>query len=554
MKKILFIFLSLIAYNGIAQEVYQPLTSSVYEFVDEMANMGHIEINSAVKPYSRKLIATKLSFVNTVRDSLNKRQRKELDFYLKDFNKELIKIKGKFDKRLDLFYYGDSLFQVTLNLIGGGRIYYNKNSYPNNWGGVDRPFKIIKADAWHRWSGAQIFGSVGEHFAFDVSLRDNGISQDLFSEGLLVNYPGGNYKINQGVNDQRSDFSEVYGSIVYSWKWGAVSLRKDNFTWGNNYNGANIFSGRQPSFAYLNFKMSPVKWFDFNYFHGSLVSQEIDSAATYWVNGQRRRMFYDKYVAANLFSFKPIKNTYISFGNSIIYSDVGINPGYLIPFMFYKSVDHTYNGTGANDIGQNSQMFMDFSTRLIPFTHIYYAMFIDELNIGNMLNKDLHTNLYSVKAGFNVSNLIPNVNFGFEYTRTNPWTYQHQIARTTFASNYYNMGHYLGDNAEETYFSLAYKPIRGLRIAISYTNSIKGPETDYQVINGVANVLGLKFLEEVTWKNEVFTLKTTYEVINDGIIYLEIAKSNATGLTNQYSPDIFSGNVTTIVAGANFGF
>jgi len=537
-----------------AQEVYQPLTSSVYEFIDEMATIGNIELNSAVKPYSRKLIAIKLSEINSIEDTLNKRQQEELDFYLKDFNKELIKIKGKFDKRLDAYYYGDSLFQVTLNFIGGARVYYNKNSYPNNWGGIDQPFKIIGADAWHRWSGAHIFGSVGEHFSFDVSLRDNGISQDLFSRQLLVNYPGGNYKINQGVSDQRSDFSEAYGSIVYSWNWGAISLRKDNFTWGNNYNGANIFSGRQPSFAYLNFKMSPVKWFDFNYFHGSLVSQEVDSAATYWVNGQRRRMFYDKYVAANLFTFKPIKSTYLSVGNSIIYSDVGINPGYLIPFMFYKSVDHTYNGTGANDIGQNSQMFMDISTRLLPYTHLYYAMFLDELNIGNIFNKDQHTNLYSIKAGFNVSNLIRNASFGFEYTRTNPWTYQHQIARTTYASNYYNMGHYLRDNSEEIHFALSYKPIRGLRIGATYTNAVKGSEVDYQIINGIGNVLGLKFLEEVTWSNEVYSLKVTYEVINDGTMYLELIKSNSTGLAQKYSPDIYTGNVTTFVAGANFGF
>jgi hypothetical protein len=116
------------------------------------------------------------------------------------------------------------------------------------------------------------------------------------------------------------------------------------------------------------------------------------------------------------------------------------------------------------------------------------------------------------------------------------------------------MGHYLRDNSEEIHFALSYKPIRGLRIGATYTNAVKGSEVDYQIINGIGNVLGLKFLEEVTWSNEVYSLKVTYEVINDGTMYLELIKSNSTGLAQKYSPDIFTGNVTTFVAGANFGF
>ena len=47
-----------------------------------------IEINSAVKPYSRLFIANKLDEANQQRDLLNIRQQRELDFYLLDFRKE----------------------------------------------------------------------------------------------------------------------------------------------------------------------------------------------------------------------------------------------------------------------------------------------------------------------------------------------------------------------------------------------------------------------------------------------------------------------------------
>ena len=71
-----------------AQEVYQHVSNSdVYDFIDELANAGVIQINSAIKPYSRIFIAKKLGVASGKREELNPRQIKDLDFYLKDYNK-----------------------------------------------------------------------------------------------------------------------------------------------------------------------------------------------------------------------------------------------------------------------------------------------------------------------------------------------------------------------------------------------------------------------------------------------------------------------------------
>ena len=69
----------------------------------------------------------------------------------------------------------------------------------------------------------------------------------------------------------------MQGGVTYSWKWGNAGLVKDNLQWGNNYNGANIFGGNNPTFVQLRLHISPVKWFDFNYFHGWLNSMVVDS-------------------------------------------------------------------------------------------------------------------------------------------------------------------------------------------------------------------------------------------------------------------------------------
>ncbi|MBK7712259.1 MAG: hypothetical protein IPJ37_15830 [Bacteroidales bacterium] len=91
-KSILIIFLLNIFIsntNLFAQEVpHSVRNTGVYDFLDELANKQIIEINSAVKPYSRLFISNRLKEADLKRDLLTARQQKELDFYLRDFGKE----------------------------------------------------------------------------------------------------------------------------------------------------------------------------------------------------------------------------------------------------------------------------------------------------------------------------------------------------------------------------------------------------------------------------------------------------------------------------------
>lgn len=535
-KKLLFITLIGMFYVLKAQVVLQPITSSVYDFLDEMANDKHIELNSAVKPYSRMFIASKLQELYIIKDSLNKRQQKELAFYLKDFNKEWNADKN-FDKRKDLFYYAKDGFKFTINPILGYQMSMNDSGKYT-----------------HRWNGAELYGYVGKHFGFQASLRDNGVSDMLALDTYLTPLQGANYKLNQGQSGGRSDYSEAKGAVYYSWEWGRLGIVKESFTWGDNYHGANILSAKPPSFAYIDFYMKPVDWFELNFTHSWLVSELIDSARTYLTPNGTRRIFMNKNLAANLFTFKPFKNFFFSFGNSIVYADDGIKPYYLLPVMFYKSIDHTYNSAGSDELGQNSQMFFNISSRQIKHTHLYFSLFFDELSISRAFDKDNHTNLYSGKIGIKINNLlIKNTYLVFEYTRTNPWTYRHQIPSTTFQSNNFVLGHYLSENAQEIYIEGGLKLVRGLKASLSYTQALKGPEHVFQIINGETNTRGLKFLEQVVWQNNSISGKLSYEIINDGYIFAEALMSNIEG-EPIYHPAYFNGKLVTISGGVNFGF
>ncbi len=540
MKKYCLVLALLIIHSLIiAQEVYYHTSNqTVYELLDEFANLGIIELNTAVKPYSRNFIANKLKEVKATEHSLNKRQSDELNFYLKDFNKELYtsyKRKDKtFDKRFDILFYKDTLFTFSVNPILGTEYFINDSM-----------------NFYHRWNGLEAFSYVGNHWGFYASLRDNHESDILSREDYITQRIGANYKDNEGGGD----YSEMRGGLTYAWNWGSFGIIKDHFEWGNNYNGANIFSGRAPSFAHITLNLKPVSWFEFNWVHGWLVSEVIDSASTMvftnaYGTDQRDQMF-DKYLAANLFTFKPFKNLYISAGNSIIYSSDGPQLQYLIPVMFYKSVDHTYNATdnAGRNVGQNSQMFFDISSRNIKKVHLSATLFIDELSTSRFF-EDTVWNFWSIKASMKISGLIPNTFITTEYTKSMPLTYKHNIPTTTFESNGYNLGHYLMDNSQEIYFSVLIKPFKTLSLKLSYLHAQKGK--DYDDLGG--SRLGNPFMDSVEWENKTIAFRASYQIVNDGYVFFNYLNSNISGDLDKYTASVFHGKQNTISFGANFGF
>jgi hypothetical protein len=303
---------------------------------------------------------------------------------------------------------------------------------------------------YHRWNGAEMFGYVGRNLGIYANLRDNYTSKDIFGPSYLVQDMGGRFKgaTTGFTNRNAKEFSELRGGLIYSWKWGYAGILKEHNVWGNGYNGSNIISARCPSFAQIKLNIKPTKWLELNYFHGWLSSMVIDSSRSQNYGTGPSETYVPKYLAMNMFTIKPFKNFYLNIGNSIVYSN-NINAGYLIPFIFFKSLDHTYSSLG------NSAMFFDVSIRNLKYFHFYYSMFIDELSIGRMFNKNLQSNFWSMKGGVQIINLIPNTTITAEYTRTNPITYKHYNPETTYESTGYNLGFYLRDNSQNLYLKIA---------------------------------------------------------------------------------------------------
>jgi hypothetical protein len=520
-----FVSIFIINTNLFSQEVPQPVRNrAIYEFLDELANNHIIEINSVIKPYSRLFISERLLEAEGKRDLLNSRQQKELDFYLMDFGKEINEGKN-WKRRKDLFYYKDSLFSITINPIIGGELFTNSSGSATYWR-----------------NGAEARGYTGK-WGFYASLRDNHETPLLGKTEYLTKREGGLFKGN-------TDWSDMQGGISYSWKWGSIGLAKDRVEWGDNYNGANIFGGNNPSFVMLKLKISPVKWFDFNYFHGWLTSMVIDSTDSYWVMNSYgkdyREVYHKKFIAANMFTFRPARNLSISVGNSIIYDDGDLNPAYLIPLFFYKSVDHSLTSGIQN---MNSQMFINISSRQIKKVHLYADIFVDELSVSRFTKKD-EWNFFSYKAGVRLSDLpLNNLSFTAEFTYTYPLTFQHNVPTITFETANYNLGHYLRDNSREWYLAFDYRPLRALDLNLYFMDAIRG--IDYSELGG--SRIGNPPLTSVEWHNTSFGIKATYQVINDLYTWIAASHSNITG-DERWNPEYFQGRKNTINVGLTFGF
>lgn len=555
MKKIsLLAILLIFTAISYSQEVPQHISSSgIYEFMDELANQQVITLNSVVKPYSRMLIANKLQEAELNKSQLNKRQLYQLGFYMRAYRLETAgnaKVKQDVDLyRKDNFsfsllppgiFYKDSLFAMSLQPILGYTGWRNTNG-----------------SIYHSWGGLDFKAYIGKHWGIYANLRDNHESEVMAFPAYFTQLPGGNYKLNEGGR-KGGDYSEMRGGIVYSWNWGSFGLMKDHFEWGNNYHGSNIFSGRTPSFAQVSLHLNPVKWLDFHYVHGWLVSEVIDSARSYTISSGTRPVFREKYIAANIFTVTPFKRLNISVGNSIIYSDLQVQPAYLIPFLFYKSVDHTLNHNIQN---QNSQMFLDISSRQIKHMHLYMSLFVDEFSISRVGNQEKN-NFLGWKIGGRISNILKqNVSLTAEYTRTSPMTYQHTIPAATFASNKYNLGHYLYDNSQEIFFSISVKPYKQLNLLASYSLAQHG--NDY-VYNATQQSVMYQFMEAKTWENKSINLRADYEFAQNDHIFVSYTISDINGydvdgLTashylEKYTEPFYRGKTNTIGFGLNIGF
>lgn len=530
-----FIFLIFIPGRILAQIVYEPVTNNqVYEYLDEMATMKFIWLNSTVKPYSRQIIAGKLSEIEENKEQLNKRQKNELAFYLKDYALEL-RVKSdsslltphsslRFDPMS--FNYSNRWLRMSILPVLGTDFVANENGTAGTVTG-----------------GGNIFGYVGKRWGVYASVVQRFQNVALVKAEYFTLKNGYDWKTRSNGNVVNTEFT---GGLTYSWTWGEIGVYRDRFVWGNGVHGANIFSGRTPPFPFVRFHLKPAKWIEFFYIHGWLKSNIIDS-----MNFQEHKgsgiHYLNKFIAANIVTFTPWKGLGISLGNSAVYSSDNIQPAYLIPFLFYPAVGATLSLD--NDVQDNYQMFFEISSRNLRHLQVFVTLYIDEFKISRVTDPNTY-NFLSWKGGLRIWDFpVQNLSFTAEFYQSNAGTYQHFIPALEYTSDDYCLGDYLRENSLEIFASLAYKPFRGLIVSTWFNRSVHGEDTQYGIELYPDKI---KPLENPTWKNTSFGLGASYEFINHGTISIQYEYNDHHGNMARL-PELFRGKTNSFTISLGLG-
>lgn len=558
-----------------AQNIPQSLQyTQIYDFLDEAANEHWIHINAAVQPFTRDYIASLLTEIATKDSLLNKRQRAELRFYLNEFSLERDTVPDNWVEWTDRKTFNLSLaqpsfhylspkknFKMSIKPILGMDIYANYDLIGKGSKGA-----IIN----RRW-GAELNIDIAHHLSIWGSLRDNSwngnlLSDDYFQAGsyrvdgkvggaLLTRGKGGGaiaggYHINNvgpylnnipGVQYKEAsyggDFSDSKGGIsLYTW-WGSLSIQRENIKWGDAYHCSNILSGHNPAVPMISINLKPIRWFEFNWFHAWLNSNVIDTSYYYSENYREGETIIHyrpaaKYMAANMITFSPIRQLSFSVGNSVVYAERSPQALYFIPIAFYKSLDHLAT-KGLAVENQNSQLFFTINTRNLKHVNFYASFFVDEFSFKRLKKSNPEHNPVSYLVGFNLSNWpLKNLSLKAEFVRSNILCYTHSIDVLDYSSNSYYMGHYMGDNSQNIYAELTYRPVRGLKLSLAYTNDTKYNKYDYiRRVN--TSVIANKPFAERIYQNDTFGFYALYEVFSGCYANLSIEYNNCRGFAPQ---------------------
>jgi len=513
--KFVILFFILLIYNSVSfsQVVYEPLYQDVYNYLRRLSQKGIIEINDLIRPLPKLYILEKLSEAEKKIDELTSLEKAELVFFKKDYFHETWFINGQVgdQKHLNVvsedplgrwrfFSYDDSHFKMNANLILGLEI-----------GSLDKEKRT------HFWNGIYTEGYIEDVLGFSFDFRDNtetGTTLDKNKEFTPVT--GVNERSDETIYDYPSDkieYSESKGVLATDWKWGSFAVGKDFMEWGYAENGLLVLSEKAPSFPFIRLDVYPVEWLRFNYFHGWLASDVIDSASIYYTDdGTQRFLFRDKFIASHTLTFYPTTGLDFSIGESIVYADE-LEFLYLIPVMFFRLVDH-YLSRQVNAAGSNAQFFAGVSSRNhIKNTHLYGTLFIDEFTLHGAFDTETQRNHIGFTLGSSVVDLpLDNLVLKLEYTKIFPFVYQHYIQTTPYASASYMLGHWMGNNTDQVYASLKFRILRGLE-ATAWGRYIRRGES-----NNVADIYTQpqpSFLYGLRTNYTYFGATVKYEFLHD---------------------------------------
>lgn len=415
------------------QIVYRSHNNSIYKFFNKQSVLKEISFDNEVLPISDKKLRTYF-FRFSSNDSL-----KNLNAEFYDWYEMQLGINPEDDKRFDLFYERDSLIKIDINPLFGYRI---------NYYGSETAIK--------RWWGIQAYAEIDDWFGIWINFRDQGEFGNQINKDKLFTPETGHTRISP---EGGIEYSDVRGGLSIDWDWGDISFQKDYVKIGHGNFGQLILSDKAPSYPFIRFSLYPTEWLSMTFIHGWLNSLFIDSIGYYYrsssIYPSNYQRFVKKYFALNLITIRPMKGLDLSFGNSAVYKGE-FKPEMMLPFMFFKYLDRDLGKGSIED--SNGQLFFDLKYNTLQSLQIYYTFFLDVTSIRELVKGENWSTWFGVTIGSAWFDAYKNIDVTLEYTRLNPWLYEHKDSTTTYKHLNYPLGHWMGQNSDQLRLQIDYIP------------------------------------------------------------------------------------------------
>lgn len=477
--------------------MYLPTSHEVYGFLKRLEARGLLKgYRDAVKPLSRREIARQLERIDKSLDRLTGVERDEFEFLRSEFSYELGSVAGDpepTDFRWHLFSFGlrEGIMNIDLN---------GKLAWAETRSGKTR----LRGQGLKSYG--YVFKNVGYYFNF-VDYREagkgiNAAKNHTPDPGVVLTKSGAEAIEYNGTEAQ---LTLQLGEFQFS-------IEKMQNVWGYGTGGSVIFSTKAPSYPQFKMRVRLTDWMDFTYLHADLNSNIIDSVRSYHANSSGMIDFFRpvnrlKYLAAHHLEVTIIEGLDLSLGESVVYSDKFPQLIYLLPVMFFKSGEHYNRDT------DNVQWFGSLDVNLVRGLNFYFSVLIDELNTDDLLRPGSARNQLGYTAGVHTYDLlVENTELSVEYSRLNPWTYSHKYPAATFTNNGYDLGHWIGQNADLLSLEAGYRPLRKVRVGAFYEHYRKGGFKDvaYQYI-----IPSEPFLYDLQHEERSYGLSGRFQPVRD---------------------------------------
>lgn len=318
---------------------------------------------------------------------------------------------------------------------------------------------IARWDERRRSNGLLVYGYATREAAFSAHIRDNRVWGSTLDELAAHESPERGIPLYRlGPTGKASiDYYEPDSHLAFSLPFADAVLGIGANVWGPGYTGTLGLSDNAPSYPEVKLSETYFRGVRLTWIHASLDSGVLDSLRTY--HGQedgQRKVYRPKYLAAHRLEVTLIPGLDLGVYESIVYGDSneGLALMYWLPLTFLVGSEGLLRDTG------NKQFGLDVDANLIPRLKLYGGLHVDDIALERMFDDERAANI----VGFQLGGLyldpfgLRDWDLRVEYTRLNPWVYDHKYPTCTFYSYDSVLGYWLERNGDDVFLEARWRP------------------------------------------------------------------------------------------------